>query len=592
MIIKRKRIKARGPALQRTLRHLCDGEDNDLVELLRGNVRDLQDARDDALRFAREYAVRHWILSPERLITADQLSELVDRLAAEFGFDPQQAVIWRHIKGRAQSACDGHYHLCVPEVDPATGAVLSSSHDFARQSKIARAVEVAWGHTLIASPHTTSIVAALEREGDTKTAMALRGAVPPGHPQSFNEADHQRTKRAGLDLPRLRAMISDALAAATNRDDFEARLSNIGLRLRTGDEKDVLIVETADGGTLLGSLARLTRLRKAALEERLKFHAAGHSAAPAKHPPSHVPSTPTIGEADGAGRQAGTGNQPAGRTPSDGPRDPAAAADRRRDRPGARPIGNPGIAPGRTGGPQSDQERGSWLTFASGAVHHRDALLDLLGDARRAALPPLDRAMSDLGHIIEQGTIASRPSDLPEPPSLHIAKRKVEDEANRLREVERETDAAAQQLADYAQRSVWRRLWAPPVDPDRSALEVRLDQLQRQFLRATADHTAAKHSLQTEERKYQIDRARHETAASARNAQAESRSATARAAQRLVETNPRTAYWGATFLMRIAADIQKARAGWETSAEPMPPNSDLTTILDIWGIPYQPRPRT
>jgi integrase len=75
MIIKSKRVKARGPALQRTLRHLADGEDNERVELLRGDLRDLQDARDDALGFGREYAVRHWILAPEKLISNDQLDE-------------------------------------------------------------------------------------------------------------------------------------------------------------------------------------------------------------------------------------------------------------------------------------------------------------------------------------------------------------------------------------------------------------------------------------------------------------------------------------------------------------------------------------
>lgn len=130
MIIKSKRVKARGPALQRTLRHLADGEDNERVELLRGNVRDLQDARDDALRFGREYAVRHWILSPEKLISDGQLDELIDRLAAEFGFNPNDAVIWRHGKGRAtntacetDTVCDQHYHLRVREVDLVAEAV-------------------------------------------------------------------------------------------------------------------------------------------------------------------------------------------------------------------------------------------------------------------------------------------------------------------------------------------------------------------------------------------------------------------------------------------------------------------------------------
>ncbi|MEH2474569.1 hypothetical protein V1281_004248 [Nitrobacteraceae bacterium AZCC 2161] len=66
MIIKRKRIKAKGTALKRVLKHLSDGDDNEFVELLQGNVADLEDARQDALRLGREYGLRHWILSPER----------------------------------------------------------------------------------------------------------------------------------------------------------------------------------------------------------------------------------------------------------------------------------------------------------------------------------------------------------------------------------------------------------------------------------------------------------------------------------------------------------------------------------------------
>ncbi len=65
-----------------------DGEDNDAVELISGTVADLEDARSDALRFGRQYAVRHWIVSPGQRISREQLAEFVNWLAAEFGFDP------------------------------------------------------------------------------------------------------------------------------------------------------------------------------------------------------------------------------------------------------------------------------------------------------------------------------------------------------------------------------------------------------------------------------------------------------------------------------------------------------------------------
>jgi hypothetical protein len=244
VIIKSKRIRARGQALKRALAHICDGEDNDCVVLLRGNLADLEDTRCDALRFGRQYCVRHWILSPEQEITRAQLDDVISRLAAEFVFDPERIVVWEHTKDRAAGDCGQHFRVLVAEVDPISGRVLSSSHHYDRQSKIARVLEIAWGHAIIAAPRMKSLVAALEREGDLKSATALQCVVAPDHPASFDDADHQRAKRSGVDLPRVREIVADALASATGRSDFETRLASVGLRPRTG-ENDLPIVETA-----------------------------------------------------------------------------------------------------------------------------------------------------------------------------------------------------------------------------------------------------------------------------------------------------------------------------------------------------------
>jgi len=49
--------------MKRLFRHvMMDGEVKDVVELVQGNVADLESA--DARRFGRDYSVRHWILSP------------------------------------------------------------------------------------------------------------------------------------------------------------------------------------------------------------------------------------------------------------------------------------------------------------------------------------------------------------------------------------------------------------------------------------------------------------------------------------------------------------------------------------------------
>jgi hypothetical protein len=131
MIIKSKRVRAKGAALKRLLRHVVDGEGNDRVEHLQGNITDLEDARADAIRLGREYSVRHWILSPELEITPAQLAYLIALLAVEFRFDPKDAVVWKHHKPRAvEGACGQHYHLLVREVDAISGRVMTSSHNF------------------------------------------------------------------------------------------------------------------------------------------------------------------------------------------------------------------------------------------------------------------------------------------------------------------------------------------------------------------------------------------------------------------------------------------------------------------------------
>jgi hypothetical protein len=107
--------------------------------LVSGVVADLEDARADALRLGREYAVRHWILSPSVEISDEQRAGAVARLAAEFGFNPERAVVWEHTKSRATpDGCNQHFHVMVPEVDPLSGGVMSSAFDFARHEKLAR----------------------------------------------------------------------------------------------------------------------------------------------------------------------------------------------------------------------------------------------------------------------------------------------------------------------------------------------------------------------------------------------------------------------------------------------------------------------
>jgi hypothetical protein len=598
MIIKSKRIRARGQALKRALLHISEGEENDAIELISGNVADLEDARSDALRFGREYAVRHWILSPSQEISTEQLLYLVALLAAEFGFDLDRAVIWRHTKSRAVDSCNQHYHLCAPEVvDAVTGRMMSSSHDWRKHEKIARTVEVLWGHAIVPGRHTAAVVAALERKygADADVVTALREVVPIDHPQSFDETSHQRLKRDGLDLPRLRERIADALSSSSSRVEFDAKLVALGLRLRAGDKQSTQVIETADGNTLVGSLARLTRLREAALQERLRFNAECSSKSQTYHSPSDVPFGAATRGPDGAaiearGQRRRRRRGPAGPNGHDGE---LVAADSWRDRSGSRQVGEPGSASGRPTGGQSDKIGYARLKFALGCLSHQNRLLDSLGEARRSALPPLERAEFDLDGLIERETRIGYTAAPPEPTSLHIARRNAVEAKEQLRALEKRASGIEQQLAARQPASIWRRFWQPAGDPSGTAtLETRLDSLQRKILVARGNYTSATQALKTEENKFQIACTQHESAMSARRTQAGANAAAAQAARKFLEKNPRAAFWGAPCLMRVATDIQKARGQWREAPDSnVQDNWSLIPILDLWGKPYLPPPR-
>jgi hypothetical protein len=215
----------------------------------------------------------------------------------------------------------------------------------------------------------------------------------------------------------------------------------------------------------------------------------------------------------------------------------------------------------------------------------------LLGIARRSALLPFDRTCSDLNEVIETETLAaSRVSSLPEPASLHAARRKVGEDAARLRTLEAQADEVLEKLGNSQPRSGWHRLFRPSHDPERQALGARLTKLQAKFLKARSDCAVSGHALKTEEKEFKATNARHQSAWSARCDQGEHRIATARVARMLIDKNPALARWGMAPLMRLAASFRNSRA--EADLSDAPDDWDLVPVLDIWGIPILPRPKT
>jgi hypothetical protein len=474
LIIKCTQVRARGPALKRLIAHIENADDNEEVVALRGHFADILDARTDARQFGREYAAVHWIISPARFATDENMLEAVDRLAAEFGFDATRAVVRGHTKSKAAAdpaLFDRHVHVLAPAVDP-TGAVMSSSHNFSRNEKLARILEYDWGgwadpltrdaglEPFTRGAHLKTVIATLEHSDRKDVAAALKKAFPDEQPrpiQSFDTANQQRLKRKGSDLPALRILIKDAWNSAADRSEFEMNLSECGLVARAGDKRGVVIIETS-GGENVGSLARLAKITKAAVEAKMekqddgpeKWDDDGGDTAENDMGGSDVQKyaadQPGAGAVEAAGR-TGAGHPPARADLDVGRGKPAVG--------GNRPADTGEIGPDhRIAGGAVDREspprygeglivpNDFALTF--GLAAHIPALTGILGLATRNAMSQNERVAIELGEIEEEARIARAMIDTrpPEPASLIKARAGVSEAQRKV--------ATAQSVADGA----------------------------------------------------------------------------------------------------------------------------------------------
>lgn len=267
VIIKSSRMPASKGA-KATADHVLRGEANERITLIQGSEQALHDMVQDARAWRRRYAIRHFKISPKEVPTRAQMVEAIALLAEEFGFAAEDAVIVGHVKQRHDDAgCPFHVHVLVPEVNPATGRVLSSRWSYARQEKVSRLLEVRWGHSVIQGAFNGAVLKALHAEGRHDDANLLVGdGLDPGlkarsqYPDGLGQEVARRTERSMADIAmhvRDARLLSDGPAA------FAACLAEHRLRVVPGQKKGRWAVEAQgqDGGwTFAGSLDRLLKV--------------------------------------------------------------------------------------------------------------------------------------------------------------------------------------------------------------------------------------------------------------------------------------------------------------------------------------------
>lgn len=267
MNIKSSRLPASRGA-QGTADHVLRGEANERIVLVQGSEQALHDMVADARAWRRRLAIRHFKVSPKEVPTRAQVHEAIGLLAEEFGFAAEDAVIVCHVKRRQDdAACPFHFHVLAPEVDPATGRVLSSRWSYARQEKVSRLLEVRWGHSVIQGAFNGAVLKALHAEGryDDADLLMADGLEPElkAWSQYCDGLGQEVARKAGRGMPDIAQAVRDARILSDGPAAFAACLAEHRLRVVPGQKKDRWAVEAEgpDGGwTFAGSLDRLLKV--------------------------------------------------------------------------------------------------------------------------------------------------------------------------------------------------------------------------------------------------------------------------------------------------------------------------------------------
>lgn len=242
-----------------------------------GVIRDMQILRDGS---SAKAAFHHLSINPARTLSDDALLKAVHAVRAEMDPDlTRPFFIVEHVKARvgteAGVGADAgiHAHLVLGHVD-GRGRSLIDGRSKIRTEATARINE--FFQRDVSKPmlgrHHKQVLKILRRRGlhDVAAWMVAAHGEDPERPRAaMSSRSRQRAKRAGVDLPKAKAMITAAWAKTRAIGSFKAELANQGYAVVTGTKPGVFIIVDNAGNTV-GSVDRLLRLRRRAVKELME----------------------------------------------------------------------------------------------------------------------------------------------------------------------------------------------------------------------------------------------------------------------------------------------------------------------------------
>ncbi|MCP4616935.1 MAG: hypothetical protein GY844_10895 [Bradyrhizobium sp.] len=236
-------------------------------------------------RMKRE--VVHIVISPQRMLSADELEHVLRTIETEYGIPEGSArLLVEHQKGKRAR----HYHVVYSMASEVSGRALRFTRSGDRDEMLARRLEIELGEQLQPSTRVARTVELLrERKRDDLAEIAAQGPVAEkGRRQSKDEV--RQDARLGVDRELVDARLLEAWRQANgDLSRLRSELDAMGFRLAAGDERiaGVPIVQLIDIETLKStSLTRhLNRLRVVGDGPRLREAAIGASMG--ELPPMH-----------------------------------------------------------------------------------------------------------------------------------------------------------------------------------------------------------------------------------------------------------------------------------------------------------------
>lgn len=235
------------------INHVHKADENDSVRVLEGDVEEmLLEAPADARALGRKKTLRHFTINPDEELTDDQCARAIQMIRDEFDLGDRPIYLVEHIKMRSDGSKVPHYHLITPETWGA-GPELSSNHFKRRNEKLARKMEIAFGHELTKGKHNKAVQNAFGFEGNHVAAEIMNDLTKEGPALSnYGEKAHQRAKRLGVDLPSISESLKQlqGVGPAGVAKGLAWIAEEHGVIVDSGDLKDVILIRNENGDVL------------------------------------------------------------------------------------------------------------------------------------------------------------------------------------------------------------------------------------------------------------------------------------------------------------------------------------------------------